>query len=133
MANKIIATVVGARPQFIKAAPVSLALRNDFLEVLIHTGQHYDYGMSDIFFEEMQMRKPVFHLGIGGGNHAEQTGNMLIELEKIFKYNPARPCASVWGYKFYISRRIIGGKSTDSFRAYRSRFEVIQPSDARRN
>ena len=84
MANKIIATVVGARPQFIKAAPVSLALRNDFLEVLIHTGQHYDYGMSDIFFEEMQMRKPDFHLGIGGGNHAEQTGNMLIELEKVF-------------------------------------------------
>lgn len=84
MTNKIIATVVGARPQFIKAAPVSHALKNDFQEILIHTGQHYDYGMSDIFFEEMEIKKPDFHLGIGGGNHGEQTGKMLIEIEKIF-------------------------------------------------
>ncbi|MFN3491051.1 MAG: non-hydrolyzing UDP-N-acetylglucosamine 2-epimerase [Anaerolineales bacterium] len=84
MANKLIATVVGARPQFIKAAPVSRALKDSFQEILIHTGQHYDYGMSDVFFEEMQMQKPNFHLGIGGGSHSEQTGKMLIELEKVF-------------------------------------------------
>lgn len=84
MANKVIATVVGARPQFIKAAPVSRVLKNNFQEILIHTGQHYDYGMSDVFFEEMQMSNPDFHLGSGGGNHSEQTGNMLIELEKVF-------------------------------------------------
>jgi UDP-N-acetylglucosamine 2-epimerase len=84
MANKVIATVVGARPQFIKSAPVSRTLKNNFQEVLIHTGQHYDYGMSDIFFEEMQLRKPDFQLGIGAGNPNEQIGKMLIELEKVF-------------------------------------------------
>lgn len=85
MPNKIIATVVGARPQFIKAAPVSRALKNAFQEILIHTGQHYDYGMSDIFFEEMEIQKPAFHLGVGGGGQSEQTGKMLIELEKVIQ------------------------------------------------
>lgn len=85
MPNKTIATVVGARPQFIKAAPVSRALKNAFQEILIHTGQHYDYGMSDIFFEEMEIQKPAFHLGVGGGGQSEQTGKMLIELEKAIQ------------------------------------------------
>jgi UDP-GlcNAc3NAcA epimerase len=84
MNKKIIASIVGARPQFIKAAPVSRALARSFNEVLIHTGQHYDYGMSDVFFEEMEMKKPDFHLGIGGGTHGEQTGKMLIEIERVF-------------------------------------------------
>ena len=83
MSQKTILTVVGARPQFIKAAPVSRALAGSFHEVLVHTGQHYDHGMSDVFFEEMEMRPPDFHLGAGGGTHAEQTGKMLIEIEKI--------------------------------------------------
>lgn len=80
--KKNIVTIVGARPQFIKAAPVSRALSQDFNEILIHTGQHYDYGMSEIFFQEMQMRPADFNLGIGGGSHGEQTGMMLMELEK---------------------------------------------------
>ena len=80
---KTICTIVGARPQFIKAAPVSRALATSFREVLIHTGQHYDYGMSDVFFHELEMRPPDFHLGAGGGTHGEQTGKMLIEIEKI--------------------------------------------------
>lgn len=83
MSLKTICTIVGARPQFIKAAPVSRALTASFREVFIHTGQHYDYGMSDVFFQEMEMRPPDFHLGAGGGTHAEQTGKMLIEIEKI--------------------------------------------------
>jgi UDP-GlcNAc3NAcA epimerase len=83
MSLKTICTIVGARPQFIKAAPVSRALATSFHEVLIHTGQHYDYGMSDVFFQEMEMRPPDFHLGAGGGTHGEQTGKMLIEIEKI--------------------------------------------------
>jgi UDP-N-acetylglucosamine 2-epimerase len=82
--QKIIASVVGARPQFIKAAPVSRALASDFKEILIHTGQHYDYGMSEVFFKEMEMRQPDFNLGVGGGPHGEQTGRMLVELEKVF-------------------------------------------------
>ena len=80
---KTIASIVGARPQFIKAAPVSRALASNFKEVMIHTGQHYDYEMSDLFFEEMDMREPDFNLGVGGGSHGEQTGRMLIESEKV--------------------------------------------------
>lgn len=80
---KTIASIVGARPQFIKAAPVSRALASHFHEVMIHTGQHYDYEMSALFFEEMDMREPDFNLGIGGGTHGAQTGMILIELEKV--------------------------------------------------
>lgn len=80
---KTVCTIVGARPQFVKAAPVSRALAASFHEVFVHTGQHYDYGMSDVFFQEMEMRPPDFYLGVGGGTHAEQTGKMLMEIEKI--------------------------------------------------
>ncbi len=82
MAKKTVASIVGARPQFIKAAPVSRALASQVKEVLIHTGQHYDYEMSEVFFEEMEMRKPDINLGIGGGSHGEQTGRMLVELDR---------------------------------------------------
>jgi UDP-GlcNAc3NAcA epimerase len=84
VSGRIIATIVGARPQFIKAAPVSRALTTHFREILIHTGQHYDYGMSEVFFTEMQMKAPDFNLGVGGGTHGEQTAKMLVELENIF-------------------------------------------------
>ncbi len=96
MRNKTIATIVGARPQFVKAAPVSRALSSKFNEVMIHTGQHYDHGMSEVFFSEMEMRPPDFNLGIGGGLHGEQTGKMLIKLEKVF--NEVKPdCVLVYG------------------------------------
>lgn len=81
---KKICTVVGARPQFIKLAVVSRVLRKEFREVLIHTGQHYDYNMSDVFFEEMDIPKPDYNLGISGGTHGQMTGQMLIEIEKVF-------------------------------------------------
>ena len=84
MAKKVIASVVGARPQFVKASPVSRALSDIFDEKLIHTGQHYDYGMSEVFFKEMEIREPEYNLGIGSGTHAEQTGGMMVELEKTF-------------------------------------------------
>src|SRR5512134_687872 len=83
MVTKTVVSIVGARPQFIKAAPVSRALAASVREVMIHTGQHYDYGMSDVFFKEMEMRPPDYHLGAGGGTHGEQTAKMLIEIEKI--------------------------------------------------
>lgn len=84
-----IVTVVGARPQFIKAAVGSRQLRKEHREVLVHTGQHYDANMSDVFFEEMDIPKPDYNLGIAGGGHGEMTGRMLIELEKVFqKENP---------------------------------------------
>ena len=93
---KTIASIVGARPQFIKAAPVSRALTSHFNEVMIHTGQHYDYEMSDLFFKEMDMRQPDFNLGIGGGTHGAQIGMMLIELEKVI--SAVKPdCVLVYG------------------------------------
>jgi len=80
---KKIITVIGARPQFIKASVVSKELKKYFNEIIVHTGQHYDKNMSDIFFEQLDIPKPKYNLGIGGGTHAYQTGNMLIEIEKV--------------------------------------------------
>jgi len=80
-----LATVVGARPQFVKAAAVSRALmeRGRVEEILIHTGQHYDANMSDVFFEELRIPPPKHHLGIGSGGHGMQTGRMLEAIEKV--------------------------------------------------
>lgn len=80
---KKIVTIIGARPQFIKASVVSRELRKENKEIIIHTGQHYDKNMSDIFFLQLSIPKPDYNLGIGGGTHAYQTGNMMIEIEKI--------------------------------------------------
>lgn len=78
-----ILTVVGARPQFIKAAAGSRALRKHHREILVHTGQHYDDNMSEVFFRELEIPLPDYNLGIAGGSHGEMTGRMLIELEKV--------------------------------------------------
>jgi UDP-GlcNAc3NAcA epimerase len=80
-----IVTLVGARPQFIKAATVARAVtgRNDIRHVLIHTGQHYDINMSEIFFGELDIPKPEYNLEIGSGNHGAQTGRMLGAIEDV--------------------------------------------------
>lgn len=79
-----VATVVGARPQFVKAATVSRALRSEGLrEILIHTGQHYDEKMSDIFFSEMEIPRPDYFLGISGMSHGAMTGEMLKKIEEV--------------------------------------------------
>lgn len=83
-ALKKLLTVLGARPQFVKAGVVSSAIAGTagLSEILVHTGQHYDENMSDIFFREFGLPAPAHHLGIGSGSHGAQTGKMLIELEK---------------------------------------------------
>lgn len=80
-----IVTIVGARPQFIKLAPISfeISTRKNLNEEIIHTGQHFDPLMSEIFFEQMSIPKPKFNLNIGGGTHGSNTGRMLEEIEKI--------------------------------------------------
>lgn len=80
-----IITVVGARPQFIKAAAVSRAFRTDssIEEIIIHTGQHYDANMSDVFFDEMDIPKPKYHLDVNGLGHGAMTGQMLEKIEKV--------------------------------------------------
>ncbi len=78
-----VVTVLGARPQFIKAAPLSEALRKQHAEKIVHTGQHYDYRMSDVFFEELGIPKPDYFLGVGSKQHGAQTGEMLKGVEEV--------------------------------------------------
>lgn len=82
-----ILTVVGARPQFIKASVVSKALKpyETIDEILVHTGQHYDYKMSKVFFEELSLSEPTHHLQVGSGDHGVQTGMMMQRLEPVVK------------------------------------------------
>ena len=84
-----VASIVGARPQFIKAAVVSGQLRGRVQETLIHTGQHFDYDMSKRFFDELGIPKPDYNLGISGGSHASMTAAMLVALEEtLLKEKP---------------------------------------------
>ncbi|MGK0376597.1 MAG: UDP-GlcNAc3NAcA epimerase [Patiriisocius sp.] len=82
-----ILTIIGARPQIIKAAAISRAISasfsNDIEEILVHTGQHYDANMSDIFFEQLGIPKPNYNLGVGSGSHGKQTAKMIIGIEAI--------------------------------------------------
>ena len=78
-------TVIGARPQFIKAAPLSAELRREHTEFLVHTGQHYDDNMSDVFFRELGIPAPDRHLEVGSGPHGAQTAAMLERIEKVLE------------------------------------------------
>ncbi len=78
-----VVTVVGARPNFIKMAPLSRELRKHFKEVIVHTGQHYDIEMSDVFFKELNIPKPDYNLEVGSGSHTEHLAKVLERLEKV--------------------------------------------------
>jgi UDP-GlcNAc3NAcA epimerase len=93
-----IVTIVGARPQFIKASVVSRAILNlnGVKEIVVHTGQHYDDNMAKVFFEELNIPKPRFNLGIGSSSHGKQTGEMLVAIEKVLlELKPS--CVLVYG------------------------------------
>ena len=80
-------TIIGARPQIIKASAISRAIRenyaNDISEIIVHTGQHYDQNMSEVFFEELQIPKPNYNLNVGSGTHGNQTAEMIKGIETI--------------------------------------------------
>jgi len=95
-----IVTVVGARPQFIKAALVSKELRLRHREVLVHTGQHYDDELSGIFFRELDMPCPDYALGIGSASHGRQTGEMLAAIEEVFAAGAPGLADCIRGYQF---------------------------------
>jgi UDP-GlcNAc3NAcA epimerase len=78
-----IVTVVGARPQFVKAAAISRPLREEHQEILVHTGQHYDYEMSGIFFDGLNLPQPDVNLSVGSGSHGGQTAAMLRGIEEV--------------------------------------------------
>lgn len=80
---KKILTIAGTRPQLVKIAAVSRILRQSFQEKLVNTGQHYDYNMAGVFFDELNIPKPDYDLGIGSDTHGRQTGKMLIAIEKV--------------------------------------------------
>jgi UDP-N-acetylglucosamine 2-epimerase (non-hydrolysing) len=86
-----ILSVIGARPNFMKIAPISEELKGaDISHTLVHTGQHYDYRMSKLFFEDLALPKPDIDLGVGSGTHAHQTADVMMRLEPVFeKENPS--------------------------------------------
>ncbi|MDQ1266626.1 MAG: hypothetical protein QG635_1778, partial [Bacteroidota bacterium] len=86
MANKKVISVVGARPNFMKIAPIDRALKrfpNSIEHLIVHTGQHYDQKMSDSFFTELEMPNPAYFLGVGSDTHARQTAKIMVEFERV--------------------------------------------------
>ena len=88
MKKKVFLHILGARPNFIKAVPILNALKNyNITNEILHTGQHYDYDMSEQFFKEFSLPKPKYNLGVGSMTHGAQTGRMVEGIEKILKKN----------------------------------------------
>jgi len=84
-----ILSIVGARPEFVQAMPVSRVIRAHHQEILVHTGQHYDYLMSQAFFDELDIPVPDYNLGVGSASQAQQTAEMIVSLEEVLlKENP---------------------------------------------
>jgi UDP-N-acetylglucosamine 2-epimerase (non-hydrolysing) len=105
--------VVGARPNFMKAAPLIQKMRrfDDFLEpILVHTGQHYDQKLSGLFFDELRMPKPDLYLGVGSGSHAVQTAKIMVEFEKTIQENPPHLLAVVGDVNSTMACAIVAAK-----------------------
>jgi len=108
----MIFTVVGARPNYMKAAPIHRAFeRAGIPHALIHTGQHYDRSMSDSFFEQLGMPTPVVNLGVGSGSHAEQTGAVMVGLERYLSANRPRALLLVGDINSTLAGAIVAAKA----------------------
>ncbi len=108
-----ILNVVGARPNFMKMAPLMAEYRkhpDQFEPVLVHTGQHYDDNMSALFFDQLQLPKPDVYLGVGSGSHAEQTGRVMVEIEKLLVAHPADLVVVVGDVNSTMAAAIVAAK-----------------------
>jgi UDP-N-acetylglucosamine 2-epimerase (non-hydrolysing) len=107
----LIFTVVGARPNFMKAAPVHAAFaRAGIAHEIIHTGQHYDEAMSKVFFEELGMPRPAVDLGVGSGSHAEQTAAVMVGLERFFLEKKPRAVLVVGDVNSTLAASLVAAK-----------------------
>ncbi|MBI3182710.1 MAG: UDP-N-acetylglucosamine 2-epimerase (non-hydrolyzing) [Myxococcales bacterium] len=109
---KTVVHVVGARPNFMKVAPIhrALARRGALAQRLIHTGQHYDSQMSDVFFQDLGMPPPDVHLGVGSGSHAEQTARVMVELEKALEKEPPELVSVVGDVNSTLAAALVASK-----------------------
>ena len=136
-------TIIGARPQIIKASALSRAIRNNFSdkleEVIIHTGQHYDQNMSEVFFTELDIPRPKYNLAVGSGKHGKQTALMTERLEEVFEAEQgadereARRRAPVWRHQLHPCGCPCGKQDAHTHCSHRSRITLIQQIDARRD
>ncbi len=118
-----ILTIVGARPQFVKAAALSRALKKIGVEeVFVHTGQHFDENMAEIFFRQMNIPQPKYNLGIHSLSHGAMTGRMLEEIEKVLITRKTIGSCCIWRYKFYFGRCPGSKQIAHSCGTCRSRF-----------
>jgi len=107
----VICTIVGARPNFMKAAPIHTAFaRAGIPHAIVHTGQHYDEAMSKVFFEDLGMPRPAVDLGVGSGTHAEQTGAVMVGLEKFFAASRPRAVLVVGDVNSTMAAAIVCAK-----------------------
>jgi UDP-N-acetylglucosamine 2-epimerase (non-hydrolysing) len=107
----MILTIVGARPNFMKAAPIHRAFRDaGIAHEIVHTGQHYDEAMSKVFFEDLGMPRPVVDLGVGSGSHAEQTGAVMVGLERFFGETRPRAVLVVGDVNSTMAAAIVAAK-----------------------
>ena len=107
-----IISVVGARPNFMKVAPIHRALQqySQVQSLILHTGQHYDVNMSDVFFRDLRLPEPVFHLNVGSGSHAEQTGGVMIAYEKVCMENRPDVIVVVGDVNSTVACALVGAK-----------------------
>ena len=126
-------SVVGARPQFVKAAAVSRAIRKvGIVEVIVHTGQHFDQNMSDVFFEEMKIPKPDYQFDLTGRSHAQMTAEMMVKIEQVMVDEKPDVMLVYGDTNSTLAGALVSSKLNIPPGACRSRSQELQHGNARR-